>query len=571
MIKKIYIKNYKCYKDSSLNLKDITVIVGNNNAGKSTLIEALRIISYAAGKYKNALYVEMPKEFKLPIRQKGFKIPVSNLMIDLRTALYQFEGAFAQIDVSFDTKEHIIVYLNSQVAYACIQDKNGNFITSKSKANTVTISVVNIMPQLGLIKDIEKRITKETVEKNLGTRLSSRHFRNELLLFKNEHFNDFVQLAQSTWDGLRIQNLEQVYGEDPITLLVYDGSFCAEIGNMGSGLQMWLQIIWFLSRCSYSDTIILDEPDVYMHPDMQLKIYNIVSKRFKQVIIATHSVEIISNVNPQNIVTIDRQTRKFSYANDIKGAQSIIENIGGNQNLSLIRLGSAKKCIFVEGKDLNIITKICDKLFPESKTQIANIPSVQLGGKNNFEEALGTARLFYEETKGGIKTFCILDRDYSTDTEIEKYKTRAKESHLLLHIWSKKEIENYIVTPEIVFSASGLTSDKKSELFNKIEKAIEPFKVDIVDRYAKRILESASRGAKDIVTINQEARKIVDEKWTDLESKMALMNGKDLIKLTRDILKNDYSIEIRQTDLLESINMSNISKEFADVLCEIMK
>ena len=34
MIKNIYLKNYRCFKDSKINFKDIAVIVGKNNAGK---------------------------------------------------------------------------------------------------------------------------------------------------------------------------------------------------------------------------------------------------------------------------------------------------------------------------------------------------------------------------------------------------------------------------------------------------------------------------------------------------------------------------------------------------------
>ena len=45
--------------------------------------------------------------------------------------------------------------------------------------------------------------------------------------------------------------------------------FTSEIGYMGSGLQMWLQIIWFICKSAESETVILDEPDVYMHPDLQ--------------------------------------------------------------------------------------------------------------------------------------------------------------------------------------------------------------------------------------------------------------------------------------------------------------
>ena len=89
MIRKIRIENYKCYKKSTLSLKDIVVIVGNNNAGKSTLIEALRLVSYAAKNFKYCNYTELPSVFGLPKAQRGFKINAANLMIDLKCAIYQ--------------------------------------------------------------------------------------------------------------------------------------------------------------------------------------------------------------------------------------------------------------------------------------------------------------------------------------------------------------------------------------------------------------------------------------------------------------------------------------------------
>ena len=44
MIKKIIIKNYKQFEDFSLDLNpDINIIVGNNEAGKTTLFEAINL------------------------------------------------------------------------------------------------------------------------------------------------------------------------------------------------------------------------------------------------------------------------------------------------------------------------------------------------------------------------------------------------------------------------------------------------------------------------------------------------------------------------------------------------
>ena len=129
---------------------------------------------------------------------------------------------------------------------------------------------------------------------------------------------------------------------------------------------MWLQIIWSICKSKNCNTIILDEPDVYMHPEMQIKILRLVTSRFKQVIIATHSIEIISNVSPRSIVTVDKDNKKMVYANKLGAVQDIIEDIGSIYNLSLSRLNSAKKCLFVEGKDLKILQQFYSILFPDS-------------------------------------------------------------------------------------------------------------------------------------------------------------------------------------------------------------
>ena len=127
----------------------------------------------------------------------------------------------------------------------------------------------------------------------------------------NQFFKEFKKLAEDTWPGLRIKELVYKPTEsDYISLFIEDAKFPAEIGLMGSGIQMWLQIIWFICRSMQSETIILDEPDVYMHPDMQLKVLKIVKSMFKQVVIATHSIEIISNVSPRNIIAIDKKVGK---------------------------------------------------------------------------------------------------------------------------------------------------------------------------------------------------------------------------------------------------------------------
>ncbi|MEL7570953.1 MAG: AAA family ATPase, partial [Eubacteriaceae bacterium] len=88
MIKKLQFENYRCFKNSSISFKEIATIVGKNNAGKSTVIEALRMISSASNRAGSATYIKPPESLEMPISYKGFKINTEKLRIDLRTVVY---------------------------------------------------------------------------------------------------------------------------------------------------------------------------------------------------------------------------------------------------------------------------------------------------------------------------------------------------------------------------------------------------------------------------------------------------------------------------------------------------
>ncbi len=49
-ITSIHFRNYKAFRDYSVSLNDFNVLVGPNNAGKSTVLGSLRILSEALRK-----------------------------------------------------------------------------------------------------------------------------------------------------------------------------------------------------------------------------------------------------------------------------------------------------------------------------------------------------------------------------------------------------------------------------------------------------------------------------------------------------------------------------------------
>ena len=101
--------------------------------------------------------------------------------------------------------------------------------------------------------------------------------------------------------------------------------------------------------------VILDEPDVYMHADLQRRLIRTVKGRHPQVIIATHSVEIMDEVDPADVLVIDRDRRKARFAADIPAVQDVVAALGGVHNIQLARLWNAKRCLFVEGDDVRIL------------------------------------------------------------------------------------------------------------------------------------------------------------------------------------------------------------------------
>lgn len=319
MLEKINIENYRCYNEHEIDFKNLSIIVGKNNAGKSTLIEALRLVSLALSRFRSVVYHTPPSWLDLPLIAKGINPSLKSLGFNTENLFHNYGDAPSIITAKFSNHLTVKIYIGYNAELFCtLLDSQGNYVTTKGVANQLNIPQVNILPQITPIEKEETILGREYVRQNLASDLASRHFRNQLALLY-ESFPKFSELAEKSWNGLRIRSFEGRDGmpgsDDKLSLLIQDGNFVSEIGWMGSGLQMWLQIMWFLSRVDENEVIILDEPDVYMHPDLQRKLIRLLRDKYKQVIVSTHSIEIISEVEPLNILIIDKQKEKSLFAN----------------------------------------------------------------------------------------------------------------------------------------------------------------------------------------------------------------------------------------------------------------
>jgi len=571
MIKELQLINFRCYRKHSIPFKKNTIIVGENNAGKSTIVEALRIVSIIALKYKHTNYNKPPDWLDLPIGHKGVTPSLKEYDFHFESVSYRYNKRPAQIKVSFTTGESIEVYIGGEgKIFAVIRDKNKNAIKTKNEASVTNLPAVLILPEISPLLLEEKKLIKDYVKQNLFSRLSSRHFRNQILIYQEQH-DKFRELVETSWKGCQIGKIytDGSPDEERISLIVRDTDFSAEVGWMGHGLQMWLQIMWFLSFTEKDNIVIVDEPDVYMHADLQRKIIRLLlGEQYQQLIVATHSIEIISEVEPENILVVDKTKPISRFTNTIPAVQRIIDTIGGVHNIQLTRLWKCKKCILVEGKDLKILRHFHNTLFPKSEIPIETIPNMSIGGWSGWNYAIGSSMFLKNNADETIYTYCILDRDYYTKDVIEKRLKEAESCGVKLHIWSRKEIENYLIAPKAISriinceTNLGIYTDE-SKIIKQIEKICNDLYDETFDCIATQISNANPRESQKA---NSKARTVMAEYWESIDGKLTLVSGKEVLKRLSAWCQEEYHVSLNREKIAKEMRKEEILPEMKKVI-----
>lgn len=574
MIKEISLENFRCFENHIIPLKPTTLIVGKNNAGKSTIVEAIRLISLVASRYRGLNFKEAPKWTKLPRIARGVVPSLKGLELNFdRSTFYGYREPPAIIRATFDSGDSLKVYIgNDNQIFALLINEKGDIVRTRTQATALNIPSVQILPQVAPLAKGEKLLNRDYVVGTMATALAHLHFRNEIKIFP-EKFCDFKSLAEASWNGLQIRELTFDDENNLISLFLRDGDFVGEISSMGHGLQMWLQTMWFLARANQNSTLILDEPDVYMHADLQRKLVKILGQKYRQTIIATHSVEIMAEVEPENVLIIDRYKPNSRFASSLPAVQRLIEHIGGVHNIQITRLWSSKKCLLVEGKDIGILKHIQRTLFPESEESFETIPNLSIGGWGGWNYAVGSAMMLKNAADEAIKVYCLFDRDFHTDEEIEERKLEAKKREVEIHIWNLKEIENYLIVPSAIKRTiiNELRDGKPIPTIEDIERQLEEITKDMYIGVVDTIADEMNRRDKSlgVKTVNEKAREFVKPRWTTLKGRLALVSGKKVISLLSSWSKEEYGVSFNSPKIARQLRREEISDELRSVINKI--
>jgi predicted ATPase len=565
MLKKLKLKNFRCFEDYEIEFDKFNVIVGKNNTGKSTLIDALKLVSNVRR------YASYRKNLELEPRDIPFSL--TNLRynyIDTDSTIYSKFSDNTEIEVKFPIDGR---------PYANLL-KDDTSISNKTLIKMYFEDSVGIIPPIGVFEESENLGDEKYIRSILVSHLTPRHFRNIWHYF-DEGFEDFKNIIEETWPGYTIEPPEFNSSENKIYMFFKENGITREIFWAGHGFQVWLQLMTFLVKLGRKETLVLDEPDIYLHSDMQKKLVTICKERSNQVIIATHAVDIIEESDPDDIISIDKNSNRSRRLSSIDEVQTCITQLGSFQNLKLVHFIRGKTCLFVEGGEFPYLKMFAKKLNFESFAREDGFSVVELGGFSNWSRLMHIYWIFLNTIDEKIKCYVVLDRDFHTDQEIDEIVNNLEQKDVKVHVWARKEIENYAIDYDTLYRMFTNKFCKRHgdveiplssiDFKEKILSFFEDFKDYVLSQTITNRVETRSDRSIDRSTITSQVLVEFKNNWQDIEFRRKVIPGKDFFAKLNAWLNDEYHITIPVSHVINSLRSEEIEPEVHDVINDFIQ
>jgi hypothetical protein len=253
--------------------------------------------------------------------------------------------------------------------------------------------------------------------------------------------------------------------------------------------------------------------------------------------------------------------------------QKLLENIGSAQNIQLTRLWTARKLLLVEGKDVKFLSIFHQRVFPDAEASLEAIPNMPIGGWTGWPYAVGSAMLLRNSGGEAITTYCVLDSDYFSEEEKAHRIQQAIDRNVELHIWSKKEIENYLLVPAAIHRLvhfrlqDGREGPSEDEIEQELKKICEAIKHDTIDALAQHYYNQEK--AAGLASANKRARTKVDKAWKTLDGRLSVVSGKEVLARLSSWSKEKYGVSFGSLTLAQQVRAVELADELVEVIRQI--
>lgn len=236
---------------------------------------------------------------------------------------HEFEERLTRLTLTFTSKAELhLVWPVSGEPFFWVEHPRGLQVTTASKAKAV-LEPISLVPTLSPLEHGEKKLSENTLRGDVETRLFSRHFRNHVAAIREEsqdRYSELISFLLGRTPELASLDLVASRVDDEIWLDLFyrdQGSRTErELFWAGDGLQIWIQILFHLWRTRDSHVVVLDEPDVFLHPDLQRRLSRELEEAPQQTILATHAPEIAGEAHQGNVIWVERRQARAKRVTD---------------------------------------------------------------------------------------------------------------------------------------------------------------------------------------------------------------------------------------------------------------
>lgn len=504
MITKFRIKNFRQIKDETIELSQAVVIIGPNNGGKSTLLQAISLFALAIrawgaervnkkSKAQKRTGVAINLEEMVNISVTDFrelwtdlilreahvneegKSTVKNIRIELIAEGFTDNESW-QTGFEFDYGRDSLIYAR------LTQDDKGNPFDFPE---VLLKEKIGFLPSVAGLKPTEDKLEIGSILRYIGNGNTSDVLRNVCHLLYDRanktEWNQFVEEIEGLFQ-VRLNPPKYIPATGLLKMSYNEGrKKNLDLSSLGSGTKQAIMLFAYL--LAFPNTVnLLDEPDAHLEVIRQSNIYDKISdlakKSNSQLIVASHSESVMNRAFGKDSV-LSSVFGQFSQVNHKQYVESVLRNYGYEQYL-LAR--QRPHILYFEGTtDLDFIKAFCRKLSLNDVLQFIeeSVYPYPIGNDvNRVRNHFAALKQFIPELKG-YAFFDNLRRDLE-----------SKQKDLIMRQWTRNEIENYIPIPQALLAYS------KAQHFGELWE--ERFEALVVER----IPPIALKDPKNIFWVN---------------------------------------------------------------------
>ena len=574
-LRRIRLESILGFENATVIPEDFCVLVGANNSGKSSL---MRAVAFAQTLLR--VHVERRDGGEV-VLARGRNLDDSLLPVpevkDLWFGGVRRKGndwVMAEVELEFETGLTIGFGLKGPFGHATsrlLGDERR--ISSEDYDRLASFPIVYVPSSVGVVDQEEYRTPARIGSLIAGGR-AHEVLRNLLVDLKDQgRLPEVADVLGRYFDGV-IDRVSFDLVSDEYIHVTYREDSEHDLFSAGAGFLQVLQLITFLVH-ERPGVLLVDEPDAHLHSSLQRLVVDVLRKASQelglQVLLATHSKEIVGYVDPAELLVVDRKQRELKGLGEHESAISVLESLGSIDSIDAYQVITHRKVLLVEGgSDKRVLRSLEAKRDGHVFEGSGRLVVIESGG-----ESTPTARSdlnILERIMGSdVRSLQILDRD----ARIEEFVAHAEiTSPRPLHVWRRDCIESYLVLPPVI---ARLVTARKPDLDSAEVEAYVREACDeavhelrdltfdrIATRYRRDVIARDSRNVEPSEA-NQAAREAIEQP----DELARLTHGKQLLASVRKRVQDRYAVSFGNQALIADARVEEVDPEIWDVLSQI--